>query len=75
MLIREEGLLRPIEIKSAQTFSPDFVKELEFFQTLGIKRLNPGLVLYNGAQQFTVRGVQVLNPFAVEDIWSRVTGH
>ena len=73
LLIREKGLLTPVEIKSAATFSTGFVKHLEWFQTLGVRRVQPGAVLYNGEQTFNVRGVGVLNPLHVEDIWQTLT--
>ena len=38
------------------TFSADFVKQLEWFQTPGVKRALPGVVLYNGEQPFNIRG-------------------
>jgi len=69
LLIREKGMLTPVEIKSAATFSTDFVKQLEWFQTLGVKRVLPGTVLYNGERPFDVRGVRILNPLHVEDVW------
>jgi len=69
LLIREKGVLTPVEIKSTATFFTDFVKQLEWFQTLGVKRVLPGAVLYNGEQPFDVRGVRILNPLHVEDIW------
>jgi predicted AAA+ superfamily ATPase len=73
LLIRERGVLVPVEIKSAATFSTDFVKRLEWFPTLGITPVLPGTVLYNGDRTFTVRGVRVLNLFQVEDIWRTLT--
>jgi predicted AAA+ superfamily ATPase len=69
LLIREKGELTPVEIKSAGTFSADFLKGLERFQALKIKRGNPGAVLYNGERRFTVRDVRIFNPLQVEDIW------
>jgi len=62
-----------VKIESAATFTMDFVKQLEWFQTIGIKRVLPGAVLYNGEQPFSVRGVRVLNPLHVEDIWKTLT--
>ncbi|MDO8722711.1 MAG: DUF4143 domain-containing protein [Syntrophales bacterium] len=59
LLIREKGVLTPVEIKSAGTFSVDFIKGLERFQTLEIKRVATGVVLYNGEQRFNVRGVRI----------------
>ncbi len=73
LLIRENGQLIPVEIKSAATFSTDFVKGLERFKALGLERVAGGVVLYNGEQEFTVRGVRVFNPLHVEDLWSTLT--
>ncbi|PKQ27589.1 MAG: AAA family ATPase [Candidatus Anoxymicrobium japonicum] len=69
LLIREKGVITPVEIKSAATFSTDFVKGLEQFHALRIKRVAAGAVLYNGEQTFSISGVRVLNPLHVEDIW------
>jgi predicted AAA+ superfamily ATPase len=64
--------IRP-EIKSAGTFSLDFIKGLERFRALEINRVAGGAVLYNGEQQLSVRGVRVFNPLLVEDIWETLT--
>lgn len=74
LIIREKGMLIPVEIKSAATFSIDFVKGLECFQRLGIKRVAAGAVLYNGEQQFIAREVTISNPLFVKDIWESLTG-
>jgi len=73
LLIRKKGELTLVEIKSAGTFSMDFVKGLECFQALGLKRVTAGMVLYGGEQRFIVRDVHILNPFLVEDIWETLT--
>jgi uncharacterized protein len=73
LLIREKGVITPVEVKSAATFSADFVKRIEWFRSLGIRRVLPGAVLYNGEQQLGIRGVSVLNPLRVEDIWHTLT--
>lgn len=73
LLIREKGVLIPVEIKSASTYSAHFVKMLEWLKTLGIKRVAPGAVLYNGKQTFNIRGVCAFNPLHVEDIWDTLT--
>jgi len=73
LLIKEKGTLTPVEIKSAGTFAADFIKGLERFQMLKIKRVATGAVLYNGEQPFHVRGVRIFNPFLVEDIWQTLT--
>lgn len=73
LLIRENGELTPVEIKSAGTFSKDFVKGIERFHALGISRVTKGAVLYNGEQPFDIRGVRIFNPLLVEDIWTMLT--
>jgi len=73
LLIREKGLLTPVEVKSAATFSTDFTKGLERFQALELKPINAGAVLYNGQQQFNIRGIRIFNPLLVEDIWETLT--
>jgi len=75
LLIRERGSLIPVEIKSAATFSPEFLKGLERFHALvGAERVTPGVVLYNGEQEFELRGVRVFDPFRVPDLWAALVG-
>ncbi len=73
LLIREKGVLVPVEIKSAATFSPDFLKEIEKFRALGLDRVAPGAVLYNGEQTFQIRGTRIFNPLRVDDLWETLT--
>jgi predicted AAA+ superfamily ATPase len=73
LLIREQGVMTPVEIKSAETFSVDFVKGVERFQALGSTGVSAGAVLYNGKQEFNVRGVRIFNPLLVENIWETLT--
>lgn len=73
LLIREKGTLMPVEIKSAGTFSTDFVNGLESFRRSGIQRVNAGAVLYNGEQRLNIRGVRIFNPLLVEDLWDTLT--
>ena len=60
-------------IQSAATFSKDFVKQLEWFQTLRLKRVATGAVLYSGEQRFNIRDIRILNPLYVKDIWDTLT--
>ncbi len=73
LLVKEKGVLTPVEIKSAATFTTDYLRQIEMFRTLGIRRVAPGAILYNGEQTFNVRGIRVINPFQVEDIWQTLT--
>lgn len=75
LLVREQGRLVPVEIKSAATFSPGFTKGLKRFQALAPRdsRIAAGFVLYNGERRFDIHGVQVLDPLDEEDLWQTVT--
>jgi predicted AAA+ superfamily ATPase len=73
LLIRKQGRLIPVEIKSAGTFSTDFVKGLNWFQALGVKGTASGAVLYNGDRQFNIHGTSIINPLLTEDIWATLT--
>ncbi|MFH1672330.1 MAG: ATP-binding protein [Pseudomonadota bacterium] len=61
LLIREQGKLFPVEIKSSATFSKSFLKGIERFRSLTSNCRADGAVLYNGDQQFQVKNVHVFN--------------
>ena len=73
LLIREKGELIPVEIKSGATFSPEFLKGLERFRKLGIERVAPGVLFYNGEARFEVRGVRIANPLQETGLWECLT--
>ncbi|WP_319522556.1 ATP-binding protein [uncultured Desulfosarcina sp.] len=62
LLVRQGRQLVPVEIKSAATFTPDFLKGVERFQKVVGDRCLPGFVVYNGNERFSVKGNTVLNP-------------
>ena len=60
-LIMEDGLIpHPIEIKSAQTFSPALYTNLQKFAALEPNAAEPTLV-YGGEKMGTLQGVRVLS--------------
>jgi len=61
LLIREQGKLFPVEIKSSVTFSKSFLKGIERFRSLTSNCRADGAVLYNGDQQFQVKNVHIFN--------------
>ncbi|HHQ48206.1 MAG TPA: DUF4143 domain-containing protein [Acidobacteria bacterium] len=73
LVLRHGGALLPVEIKSAATFSPSFLKGLEWFRSLGLDRVAPGAVLFNGEERFTIRGTRVFNPLREANLWDRLT--
>jgi len=70
LLIREQGQLFPVEIKSAATFTPHFLKGLDKFRSLASDRIAAEAVLYNGEQDFAVHGVRIFNPLRHPDLWN-----
>jgi predicted AAA+ superfamily ATPase len=64
LVMRQGSRFIPIEIKSSATFTPDFMKGIEWFRNLLTRRSAGGFVLYDGTERFTVRGTEVLNPVA-----------
>ena len=63
LIIKAARNLIPFEIKSAVTFTPDFLKGIERFRKIAGDRCSKGYVLYNGHEQYTLKGTQVFNPF------------
>lgn len=69
LLIRQGRRWLPIEIKSANTFTPDFLTGMRRFkEAVGAEVVNEGIVLFNGAQTHTVQCVKVVNPLH-DDGW------
>ena len=69
VLLREQGMLYPMEIKSAATFSTHFVKGLMRFRALNPQRCLPGAVLYDGTQFQSFKDTPVFNPLEVDNLW------
>jgi predicted AAA+ superfamily ATPase len=63
LVIRSGRTLIPVEIKSSETFTPDFLKGIQSFRGVVGKRSQSGAILYNGPESYVYRGVSVLNPF------------
>jgi predicted AAA+ superfamily ATPase len=61
LIIREQGKLFPVEIKSSVTFSKSFLKGIERFRSLTSNCRADGAILYNGEQRFQVKNVHIFN--------------
>ena len=53
--------LIPIEIKSAQTYTPTFLSSLYYFQKLAGERASKGYLIYSGEFEQNISGIDVLN--------------
>ena len=72
LIIRQARKLIPIEIKSAATFTPEFLKNIDHFGALVGDRSAKGFVLYNGQEKYLFKGTQVYNPIihgAMDMLW------
>jgi len=72
LVVRQARMVIPVEIKSAATFTPDFLKGIDHFAAVAGDRCAQGLVLYNGDEQYTLKGTQVMNPIrhiGLEKLW------
>jgi len=68
LIIKAARNLIPFEIKSAVTFTPDFLKGIEHFRKIAEDRCSKGYVLYNGHDEYTLKGIRVFNPLAHEGL-------
>ena len=58
------GLIkRDITTEQIATFTPEFLKGIEHFRQIAGNRCSNGYVLYNGHEQYTLKGIRVFNPF------------
>jgi hypothetical protein len=62
VVLRDGRQLVPIEVKSAATFDPSFVRGLTSFREAVGAVAGAGVVLYNGDRELAFRGTRVLNP-------------
>jgi predicted AAA+ superfamily ATPase len=67
VLIKRGHELIPIEIKSAQTFTKDFTRNLQYFNKLANQRAAPGYVIYTG-DEFELTHCQVKHYSKTADI-------
>ncbi|MCP9443068.1 MAG: sugar transferase [Nitrospira sp.] len=59
LLIRRHGMLVPVEIKSARTFSTEFLKGIERFRQVAPDgRVADGFVLFDGEQRHEIKGCE-----------------
>lgn len=71
LLIRQGRQLTPLEIKSASTFSVDFLKGIRRLkESVGVDVVGEGFVLFNGEQSHQVNDVRVLNPLRDDGWWA-----
>lgn len=68
LILKSGDQLLPIEIKSAQTFTPSFLTNLKYFQQLSGERCKTGYLIYNGSQTQQLGTIQLMNYKQLSDI-------
>ncbi len=68
LVVRNGRKLVPIEIKSAATFTDNFIRGIRSFRETAGSRVQPGLVLYNGDEKLTFRETTIINPLLHNDL-------
>lgn len=68
LVIRKGSKLIAIEIKSASTFTTHFFDGIENFKNAVGVRFDRGYVLYNGHEQYVLKGIKAINPISYGDI-------
>jgi hypothetical protein len=63
LIIKTGRNLVPVEIKSAATFTEEFLKGMLRFREVAGTRTSAGYLIYNGKERFKLKGVGVFNPF------------
>lgn len=61
LIYKKAHELIPIEIKSAKSFDPSFIKKLTYFRELTRGRVPVGYLVYSGELSYDVEGVKLIN--------------
>lgn len=61
VVFKDANHLTPIEIKSSQTFHPDFLKGIQFFKGLSGERSQKGYLIYTGTLEQSIQGNQLMS--------------
>ena len=72
LIVQHQGMLIPVEIKSAATFSTSFVTGIVFFRS-EFKNCHDGVVVYIGSDEMPAyKGVTMVNPLTTG--WKKALG-
>jgi len=63
LLIKDGRKFTTIEIKSAATFTNSFITGIEKFSRQIGDKYGQGYVFFNGEEQYTIKGIDIVNPF------------
>lgn len=61
LIFKQGHELIPIEVKSARTYHPEFLKGLHFFQALVGSRAPKGYLVYAGEKEQAIQGIELIH--------------
>jgi predicted AAA+ superfamily ATPase len=68
IVFKRGSLLIPVDVKSTQTFNPNFFRSLNYLAKLSPDRIKTGFVVYDGQIEQTVGHFEILNFRKVDQI-------
>lgn len=69
IIFKSGSTLVPVEIKSAQTFNPRFLKGLKYVKDIFQDRIKTGYVVYDGKIEQSIDGFEIVNYRNLSHIW------
>ncbi len=61
IIFKQSSELIPIEIKSSQTYHPDFLRGIKFYESIAINKVKKGYLVYAGAHEQKIGNIKVIN--------------
>lgn len=61
LIYKQSNELIPIEIKASQTYNPDFLKGIKYYESIANSRVKKGYLVYTGPHEQQIGNVNVLN--------------
>lgn len=72
IIIKYGHELVPIEIKSAETFHSNFIKNIKYYKKINEDRSEKGYVIYNGVIEQNIQDVNIINYRNTSRIWKEI---
>jgi len=61
IIYKQSNELIPIEIKASQTYHPDFLKGIKYYESIANSRAKTGYLVYAGAHEQSIGNIKILN--------------
>lgn len=72
LLIRNDGKLIPIEIKSASTFTKEFLKSSNKLLNLDLRFSDRNFILLNCDEEIEIHNTTMFNPLKCDNLWDKL---